>query len=209
MDLPTLITTFLTETPLPSPSPLGTSSPTDGGNGISQWLPLGTALVAAAAAIGASALSQFLSARNEGIRRTEQYRREDVQRRRDELKATYSELIRHLDELSLAMFRYEGHQDLMRTWERDQNADGMTKVATIQTELTEKILVTVSSINSLLGLVDLLEETAVHKAGTAYLVYLQHLKPKDIEGMAKGQRLNKVMKDAMRRSLAGEQDLVV
>ena len=96
----------------------------------------------------------------------------------------------------------------MCKYERDENAEGMVKLATIQSALTENILPTVSSINSLLGLVDLLEETAVHKAGTAYLVYLQHLKPKDKDSMVKGQRLNRIMKDAMRESLAREPNLV-
>ncbi|PNI10098.1 hypothetical protein CXX84_01050 [Arthrobacter sp. AFG7.2] len=114
-----------------------------------------------------------------------------------------------MDELSLAMYRYDGHQDLLRKWEQEKNADGVIKVVTVQNELTERILVTVSSINSLLGVVDLLEESAVHKAGTEYLVYLQHLKAGDQEGMAKGQRLNRTMKDAMRRSLAGEPEPVM
>lgn len=104
MELPTLIMSLLSETPLPTPA---TSDAASRGrstaNVISAWLPLGTAFVAAAAAIGASALSQFLSARHEGKRREDQCRREDAQRTRDELKLTYSDLIRHLDEYLLAL----------------------------------------------------------------------------------------------------------
>lgn len=203
------VSAILIQTPLPTPIPANANAASENPNGVLAWLPLWTALMAAAAAIGASALTQYLAARHEGERRTEQYRREDQHRRREELRIIYSDLIRNLDEYSLTMNRFEGYQDLLRKWEREANVDGMTKVVTVQTELTERILVTVSSINSLLGVVDLLGETAVHRAGTAYLVHLQHVKIEDQEWMAKGQGLNRAMKDAMRRSLAGELDPVM
>lgn len=208
MDLPTLISTLLAETPLPTPGPSGANSPGDSSSGISQWLPLGTAFVGAAAAIGASALSQVLSASNERTRRAEQYSREDIQRRRDELKVTYSDLIRHLDEYLLAMHRFKGNESLIASMDRESETKSVLRVMAKQTELTEQMVVTISAVNSLLGVADLLDETAVFDAGRAYVAFIQDMKLDDRENKTKGNRLNSAMKDAMRRSLAGEPDPV-
>lgn len=204
MDLAALISTLLTETPLPTPIPSNANSPSDSNNGITQWLPLGTALVAAAAAIGASALSQLLAARNETTRRTEQYRREDIQRRRDELKVTYSDLIRNLDEYLLAMHRYQGNQGLIHSADPDSATDFASKVMAIQGELVDQMTVSVSAVNSLLGVVDLLGETAVYKAGRAYVAYIQAMRVDNHEDKAKGRQRDSALKNAMRASLAGE-----
>jgi hypothetical protein len=206
VDTAVLISTLLTETPLPTPNSSGASSASDGDSWLSQWLPLGTALIAALAAIGASALTQFLSARNETIRRAEQYKREDLQRRREELKLTYSDLIRHLDEYLIVAHRSKTTDSIMDSLDLDTPADGVRKLMAKQNQLTEQMIVTVSAINSLLGVVDLLGETDVFDACYEYVGYIQDMQPEDDEDKAKGQQLNSAMKDAMRRSLAGEQD---
>lgn len=150
MDVAALLATLLTQTPLPSPS--GAAPAVDGTTGISQWLPLGTALLAAGAAIGASALTQFLSARHEGSRRREQYKRDDLHRRREELKVAYSELISHLNDYLIQSHKTKGVDRLIDQITRlSPDPAGRQAMTAKQTELTEKMIVTVSAVNSLLS----------------------------------------------------------
>lgn len=207
MDL-AAVSAILIQTPLPTPIPANPNAVSGNVNGVLAWLPLWTALMAAAAAIGASALTQYLAARHEGERRAEQYRREDQHRRREELRIIYSDLIRHLDEYLLAMHRFQGNESLIASMDRESETKSVLNVMAKQTELTERMVVTVSAVNSLLGVVDLLDETAVFHAGRAYVAFIQNTKLEAPGSKAQGNRLNSAMKDAMRRSLAGEPDPV-
>lgn len=223
MEWPTLIVTLLAENPLPHPTPSPileqrvpptltpapgtTTGPGRSGtavSGVSAWLPVWTATIGAVAGIGGSALSHVIAGKNENKRRGEQNVREDAQRKRDELKLVYSDLIRNLDEYVLAVHRYKSAKPIFETLaELNQLTPGRDKLMTKQEDLSEKMVGLAATINSLLGILDLLGEKTSFDASYAYFAFIKDLDPAAETASSIGQGLNAAMKDAMRKSLAG------
>lgn len=173
--------------------------------GTTSLLPIWTALIGAVAGIGGSFGSQAFSARRETTRLTAQNQREDAQRKREELKLLYAELIRYLGEYVTASLMYKNSKPSYSEFlAMPADTDGRDQLLAEIERQSESVRTLVEKIISTLSIIDLVGDQKVYLASLAYYDRLRKLEVEVGPANTEAATYQALMKQEMRASLTAE-----